>query len=196
MTARAGWLACRPATTLSSTCRVPRARAPRTRTLPAASPARLRAPRRSAADIKADPECTKGNYTKEEDEVNLRCFNQKRRFGFDLLYPTDRYVAGLSNGEVPDPADPNKTVPNPLYTPKGDKPARDKSLVFLAGIVGVPWQDVSTEDSWTGTGLQYLNAQELADGNRWDVILGSTATPPTDPLMIEQVDPRAEPTRC
>ena len=42
-----------------------------------------------------DPECQKGNLTKAEDIVNLRCFDQKRRFGFDLLYPVARYVNAL-----------------------------------------------------------------------------------------------------
>jgi hypothetical protein len=47
------------------------------------------------APVSEDPECQKGSLTKGEDVVNLRCFDQKRRFGFDLLYPVARYVNAL-----------------------------------------------------------------------------------------------------
>ncbi|MFO0658431.1 MAG: hypothetical protein U0165_01160 [Polyangiaceae bacterium] len=40
---------------------------------------------------------SKGNSTtKGEDPANLRCWNQKQRFGIDGLYPTDRYTNGLT----------------------------------------------------------------------------------------------------
>ena len=45
-----------------------------------------------------------------------------------------------------------------------------------------------------GRGLKYMNAQQLSDAKRWDVILGSPgASPPigpSDPFMIESIDPR------
>ena len=37
----------------------------------------------------------------DDDNLNLRCFNQKQRFGIDLLYPTERYVSGFGDGTVP-----------------------------------------------------------------------------------------------
>jgi hypothetical protein len=130
-----------------------------------------------------------------EDSMNERCFTQTKRFGIDLLYPTGRYVEGLRSKFIT-PRFGGQQVPNPIYAPsaKGE-PAREPELVFLAGLVGVPWQDISTEDSWgNGRGLKYLKADELATAvpNRWDVILGNPngGVPPTDPLMIESIDPR------
>ena len=46
--------------------------------------------------LAGDSECTKGtNLAQADDDLNLRCWEQKRRFGFELLYPTGRYADGL-----------------------------------------------------------------------------------------------------
>jgi hypothetical protein len=99
-----------------------------------------------------DPAC--GPVDPRADDVNLRCFHQKQRFGFDFLYPVQRYVNALTartlctsraDLDATDPArclDANKDqkpdiVENPLF-----KGGRGADLVFLAGIVGVPWQDI------------------------------------------------------
>jgi hypothetical protein len=147
------------------------------------------------SDGDPDPECAKGNFlSSNEDSMNMRCFNQLKRFGIDLLYPTQRYVDALREQKIR-PRFGGPEVPNYVFTTGavGEVP-RDKGLVFLAGLVGVPWQDVSTEDSWpTGNNrvLKYLRASELRNTNpsRWDVILGTNGVP-TDPHMIEQIDPR------
>jgi hypothetical protein len=127
-----------------------------------------------------------------EDSMNERCFTQVKRFGIDLLYPTGRYVEGLKSKLIT-PRFGGPQVPNPIYAPsaKGE-PARESELVFLAGLVGVPWQDVSTEESWQGRSLKYMKADEIRDAGRWDVILGdpNNGINPTDPLMIESIDPR------
>lgn len=160
----------------------------------------------------ADPQCIKepgatGVPLKAaKDPPNLRCFNQKKRFGLDLLYPTERYVVGLQAQTllVPDRTDPKglktKMVPNPIYTDlQGTAPfVRGPELVFLAGIVGVPWQDIA-DDASVKVGnemgaLKYLTWTELskkdsAGKNVWDDILG-TGKPPNDPLMIESIEPR------
>ncbi len=133
----------------------------------------------------------------EFDRPNVRCFEQKRRFGIDLLYPIERYVLGLSQLEITD-TQTGQPVANPLFAAAAGTTPRDPSLVFLAGIVGVPWQDIATADSLTGAGLTYLTAAEMNDVDanlgmsRWDVILGSpdAQVPPADPLMIEQIEPR------
>ena len=36
-------------------------------------------------------------YHSKSTSTNLRCFDQKRRFGIDFLYPVDRYVAGTTS---------------------------------------------------------------------------------------------------
>jgi hypothetical protein len=130
-----------------------------------------------------------------EDQLNLRCYNQKKRFGFDLLYETARYVNGLKNTTIPLQSHPSTSVTNPLYDTTGtDKAQRDPSLVFLAGIVGVPWQDVADDASLTGAGLNYLTADELSAKGRWSALLGdptaSPPVPPSDPFMVESIAAR------
>jgi hypothetical protein len=112
------------------------------------------------------------------------------------LYPIERYVAGLRDPQI---YDTNRCangvcplVANPLFAVRGASNARDPNLVFLAGIVGVPWQDIATPESLETAELEYLTATEMLAQNRWQVIVGTREAPlPTDPLMIEQSNPRA-----
>jgi hypothetical protein len=152
------------------------------------------------------------------DPPNLRCFHQMQRFGFDFLYPTARYVNALSQHYIctsrddlsaVDPtgckdADDDKKpdiFENPLL--KGTSvTGRDPGLIFFAGILGVPWQDIVSavkpdNTPYTDNGLHYQTATQLAMNNVWDVILGnakpgSAAPPiePTDQLMHESVAAR------
>ncbi|HKQ69243.1 MAG TPA: hypothetical protein VJT73_07890, partial [Polyangiaceae bacterium] len=150
-------------------------------------------------DKTKDPECTAGRFTKAEDPENLRCYNQKQRYGIDFLYPVQRYIDGFSLAELPTATG---TIKNPLFSDlqcvdgKGCAVARDKSLVFVAGIVGVPWQDIAVDPKDLGKG--YKTAKQITDDNTWEKILGRPNTgtnakpvPPTDKHMIESVDPRA-----
>jgi len=151
----------------------------------------------------ADPTCVSPNggpalLTPEEDDINLRCWDQKRRFGIDFLYPTDRYVQAFSSAEISDRA--GNLVPNPIFSDLNPGDAittiRDPSLVFFAGIVGVPWQDIARDKSDLTKGFK--NASELradVDGSgysTWDMILGSSKTDgiPLDPLMRESIQKR------
>ncbi|MDI1484582.1 hypothetical protein [Polyangium sp. y55x31] len=134
----------------------------------------------------------------EEDAPNLRCWDQKRRFGIDFLYPVDRYVKAFSSHEIQDRA--GNIVSNPIFMdldPDDDVwQIRDPEDVFFAGIVGVPWQDVARDPTDLGKGLK--NAAELAapidaiGATTWDVILGDPTkyVRPLDPLMIESVEKR------
>ncbi len=138
--------------------------------------------------VDSDPECQKGTTNDpSEDDMNLRCWDQKRRFGLDLLYPTSRYVDALKSPVVT--LRSGEVVPNPLFRAESGRAARDPSLVLLAGIVGVPWQDLADEESFSGSGLRYLTALELEASARWDVVLGrpedDPPAPPLDPLMLE-----------
>ncbi|HKY39799.1 MAG TPA: hypothetical protein VJN18_27865, partial [Polyangiaceae bacterium] len=129
-----------------------------------------------------------------EDDLNLRCWQQKRRFGFELLYPTSRYADGLRSRVVPKRST-GEMVPNPLFTAAEGTASRDNGLVFLAGIIGVPWQDIADEDSLNGQGLRYMTWTQLTSAGRWDVILGDPAAsppiPPSDPFMVEKPDERS-----
>lgn len=140
--------------------------------------------------LPTDSECQKGMMVPAaEDDLNLRCYNQKGRFGLGLLYPTSRYVSGFGGGEVLNRM--HELVPNPLFHQAGGD--RDPSLFTLAVVAGVPWQDLATTDSLTGAGLQYLTAAQLTSAQRWSVILGDSSrnVPPTDPFMRESPDERS-----
>ncbi|MEN9580789.1 MAG: hypothetical protein RJA70_3798, partial [Pseudomonadota bacterium] len=152
----------------------------------------------------------------EEDPSNLRCFAQKRRFGHDFLYPVERYSRALTAPVIcpsADNLDPVRCaegdrVNNPLFVDLSlearkvadpaavSKPPRPASLVFLAGIVGVPWQDVAISAKDTDA-LVYRSAKPSASSAEqinWDWLLGPPSAngiqQPQDPLMIEQIEPR------
>ncbi|MDF3070414.1 MAG: uncharacterized protein K0R38_6015 [Polyangiaceae bacterium] len=147
--------------------------------------------------LTGDSECMKGKtLAAADDAANLRCWQQKRRFGFELLYPTSRYSSGLRERVVRTRS--GEMVANPLYKSADGKASRDQGLVFLAGIVGVPWQDIAdTETLGTADTLRYMTEAQLEAAGRWDVILGTpnadtnqAPVPPTDPLMLETPEPR------
>lgn len=147
-----------------------------------------------------------------EDHLNLRCFQQKRRFGVDYLYPVERYSNALklpficpySDTLHPDDCGADQTVRNPLYSDLtgGGALPRSDSLVFFAGIVGVPWQDLAVlgEDGDPAEPLRLRVARpdpELPEREKlnWTWLLGpdpqATIPAPEDPLMIESIEPRS-----
>ena len=153
----------------------------------------------SAPDCPVDNTCTASpTLTDAEDPLSLRCFDQKRRFGIDFLYGIDRYTNGLQNKSVPNRQ--GEMVPNPIFSDLNptddDDRIRDRSMVFLSGIVGVPWQDLARDPADPTKG--FLNSDEMMskDDNgvsAWDRVLGDpdNHVAPLDPHMIESVTPRA-----
>jgi hypothetical protein len=145
------------------------------------------------------------------DSVNLRAWDDKRRLGMDLLYPVDRYVQALTSVQIQNRA--GELVPNPIFSnlrPQSAAAVRDSSLVFIAGIVGVPWQDIARQndkgepDLLAGLDAKgkavggFKNAEELSADEHgvtaWDVILGrfdGSNYQPKDPLMRETFEVRA-----
>jgi hypothetical protein len=140
------------------------------------------------------------------DGRNLRCYDQKRRFGYDFLYPTQRYVNALrerrfcwsDSSLTPVAADckvndqPQDLSNNPLYAG-----GRDPSSVFLAGIVGVPYQAIASTTDKNGNPLpantlRFKTASELQTSD-WDAIAGNPGSaetgaapaPPLNPYMVE-----------
>ena len=151
----------------------------------------------------SDPECQKGPYSSTDDPANLRCWNQKGRYGIDFLLPVSRYVNAFTvdtvqkrdGSPVKNPIFDDLTCPkwtNGQRGPEGacsPQPERDATLVFVAGIIGVPYQDIARDPNDLNQG--FMTAKELRDNNIWPRILGPDAkTSPTDPLMIEAVDQR------
>ena len=155
--------------------------------------------------VASDTECKKGLYYSAgpDDALNERCYDLKRRYGLDLLFPTQRYVDALTKPTI-SVIEPTKgqlvTVPNPLFDVTGTTASpRDPSLVFLAGIVGVPWQDLADDATLKDPKkLTYLTADQMVAANRWAAVLGgpteytpnptsptAAPVPPTDPFMFE-----------
>ncbi|MBK7583024.1 MAG: hypothetical protein IPI67_22860 [Myxococcales bacterium] len=149
-------------------------------------------PPSGCGDLGSDPECQKGPWDDQGDHPNLRCWEQKKRFGLEFLYPSRRYVEALSqsricptwdaNGPVgcqfDDPNQGGYRACNPLYVKDLNDPAscetgtRDPALVYIAGIVGVPWHDIATDDTLNDPAkLKYLTATEIAEKGRWDWLL-------------------------
>ncbi|XXT18603.1 hypothetical protein WME94_51085 [Sorangium sp. So ce429] len=165
------------------------------------------------------PECTGADgfparLSLDEDPVNSRCWDQKRRFGFDFLYPIERYRRAFTEAQIPNRR--GELVQNPIFSDPNpddlDKNIRDPGLVFFAGIVGVPWQDIARQDAQGKPDLLrglnqdgepvggFKNADELSvpllDGafsSTWELILGDPASyqAPKDPFMMEQTAPRS-----
>ncbi|HEY3494526.1 MAG TPA: hypothetical protein VGK73_07565, partial [Polyangiaceae bacterium] len=153
--------------------------------------------------------CPENGYLSiADDSMNQRCYNQVQRFGINLLYPTSRYVDAITKRSI-DPRMDGRSTPNPLFAPGPlGEPGRDPGLVLLAGIVGVPWQDIASDGNVPvpddtpqplnslvdPRALVYLSAGQLRSMGRWDVILGEPSgdppIAPLDPLMIESIDPR------
>ena len=131
------------------------------------------------------------SYDAVDDSLNLRCFEQQRRFGFDLLQPIERYTSALSDLKIKNRA--GALVDNPLFAARDGKGPRSATLVSLSVIVGVPWQDLATPDSLTGGARPtYLDAAGVESNGRWPMVLGDERNniPPSDPLMIESMAPR------
>jgi len=147
----------------------------------------------------------------DTDPANLRCFHNKQRFGIDFLYPTQRYVIALTQARIPDPhagggADGTNVggalVENPIFSDlnKTGGAIRDPSLVFIAGIVGVPWQDIAVNVNDLTKGFKdyaAMSAQTIKVNGKsvstWDVIIGDPDNfkDPLDPHMIESEKPRS-----
>jgi hypothetical protein len=151
----------------------------------------------------ADPTCFDMNnnvkaLTTMEDQSNLRCYDQKRRFGIDFLNPIDRYVKALTSKLIPNRA--GELVPNPIFSDLNlnddISSVRDNGLVFLTGIVGVPWQDIARDPYDLKKGFK--SPDEMLEKNMngkdtWEVVVGDPPSyvPPADPHMIESIAPRS-----
>ena len=152
----------------------------------------------AAPGCPADSACqTSPTLSAAEDDINLRCFDQKRRFGIDFLYPIERYRDALQSQMIPDRQ--GDMVANPIFSDldptDDDVRIRDKGMVFLAGIVGVPWQSIVRDPADPTRGFRSNDEMGMEDElgvSPWDRVLGDPENhiPPKDPHMIESVTPR------
>lgn len=148
------------------------------------------------AGCDADPICSAGTDAIYESP-NLRCWDQKRRFGADLLYPIARYKNAFTLETidptrldlVPADSEDETAIANPLLVDRPD------GLVYFAGIVGVPWQAITRKNAegQPDLSLGYLSRSELEDQGLFEALAGDPDryVPPTDPFMVEAVEPRS-----
>lgn len=155
--------------------------------------------------------CQNRTFAAGEDPGNLRCYRHKQRFGVDFLFPTQRYVnmltkpqictsnpdLGLANCADTDGIGGPDIYPNPIFNDPNGSGAlpRNEGLVFLAGILGVPYQLI--DDPNSPTVLKYQTAADLRENQVWPQILGDLGNPagpvePSDPHMVESVAPRGQ----
>lgn len=134
------------------------------------------------------------------DHGNLRCFEQKRRFGLDYLFPVERYVTALNEELICITAKdlslegcPDGAIRrNALFGVENDQ-RRPEDWLLLVGVVGVPWQDLAI-DPMGEEPLRYRsNDPSAPEGERidWSWLLADEQNAqPGDPLMIESVSAR------
>ena len=129
-----------------------------------------------------DPTCDDmPRLAREDDNINLRCWDQKRRFGLDLLWPVERYVDALTKPTVLNRA--GDSVQNPLFAE-----GRDPRAVFFAAITGVPHVNITAANG------RPLRASDLREQDQWQGLVGNATAsppiPPSDPFMRQSVEPR------
>ncbi len=145
---------------------------------------------------------TAQRYATADDQLGWRCSDQKRRYGVNLLYPTKRYVNALTQARI----DPSRSdlaaasgegVENPLLfgVKDGVRVPRSPGFVYMAGIVGVPWQAIAKRDE-TGApnlNLGFQSVNELVASGAFEALVGDpdANVPPTDPFMIETYQQRS-----
>jgi hypothetical protein len=120
------------------------------------------------------------------EAMNVRCFDQQRRFGVSLLRSTDVYVGGFVFPKVQDRA--GEARDNPLFTEQ-----RGREKIFVVGVVGVPWQDTATAETLTEDALA-KGQLDLIESSKVDwgkYISTAPGVPPTDPFNIESLAPRS-----
>jgi hypothetical protein len=160
------------------------------------------------------PSGTGGYLDPTDDNINLRFFQPKRRFGVAPYYPISRYVRGLSSPIVPDRAhehdasgnyigdqDAQSNCVNPLFAktlptdPTQELCAlargpRTPDLVYFAAITGVPHQLLQVDPTDPNSAQKDI----LADAD-WLAITGADPDhydfTGADTHMLESSDPRA-----
>lgn len=122
--------------------------------------------------------CADAVAAENAEAFNIRCHNQKQRFGVDFLRNPKIYSQGFTSTKVFDRL--NAEVPNPLVTAE-----RGKEKVFVVGIVGVPWQSTASAETLASPNDLDLRRDDQTD---WNMFLGAN---PTDGFNKESFASRA-----
>jgi hypothetical protein len=124
-----------------------------------------------------DENCNAGPLPPEKNDINVRCFDQRRRFGESALYPIERYVRGLTERTILDRQ--GREVINPLFAD-----GRTADMVHLAVVAGVPWQLLATDDTRDDPEqLTLLTPRQLHQLGVWDTLAA-------EPHLVASLTPR------
>ncbi len=140
-----------------------------------------------------------GVYTAQQDGINLKPDQTKKKYGFEANFPVKRFVNAFTKPTI-DPTQPDllvsgsaKAVPNPIFSDLSNsgQPVRSADLVFFAAIVGVPNEAVAADPKDISKGVQ--DSDTLDHNNFWAQYVGDPDKyiPPTNPIMQESTAPRA-----
>lgn len=148
--------------------------------------------------------CATPKYTSVEDNQNLKCYRQKERYGVNFLYPLKRYVNAFTRAKIDgdDTELDGDKDQNPIFSDLSGSGGgiRSTDLVFVAGIVGVPWQAIAKKNDSGDPDLTlgFKNYEELADDIEY--LIGQPEVPrkdgdpefkdPGEPFMIESMTKR------
>lgn len=136
--------------------------------------------------VSEDERCKSAASPLDADHPNLRCFEQRRRFGESFLFPVERYVRAFASRKIEDRA--GNIVENPIFS-RG----RDPSMFRLGAIVGVPWQTLATAESLhTPDALAYPSGQQLEESGGWQRLVGGPGVAPEDAHLVGSIEPRPE----
>lgn len=125
-------------------------------------------------------------WAAKDDPLNLRCFDQKRRFGKDWRFPIERYTEALRSPKIVTRS--GKEVDNPLFAE-----GRTPDMVNVMVLSGTPWQLLTTAESKAKENvMDFLSPSELVKNDVWSTILGdpTLGIAPKDAHMRVSVDPR------
>lgn len=125
-------------------------------------------------------------WAAKDDPPNLRCFEQKRRFGKDWLFPIERYTEALRSPKLLTRS--GEEVSNPLFAH-----GRTPDMVNVMVISGTPWQLLTTPESKAKENvMEFLTPAQLVENDVWSTILGepSLGIAPKDAHMRASIDPR------
>jgi hypothetical protein len=123
-----------------------------------------------------------GFYMEAQDALNVRCFDQKRRFGYDSLAPLERYARGFGSTTIAGAG--GHDLPNPLFSSN-----RPLGHVFVTVVAGVPPMLVARKAS--DEAPEYATVRELEESDAFARMLGDPARGITpDPHMVESIYPR------
>jgi hypothetical protein len=119
-------------------------------------------------------------WNQDRDSNNLRAWNQIERYGFNFLWPRDRYVNGFTQATVTDRF--GNTQVNPIFAS-----GRTMDHLIVASIVGVPDHLVpKTLDA--ATNIQVPLSGDKWAASDWDSVVGPLGV--RDPHMIESIAER------